>query len=260
MLHVLTIGINQFGAKAGRLHLDYAVDDAKAVANTLLTSQRSRAGKDPLYSDVRPIYLNDNRAGRTEILEAMDTIANQMDASGQDLDVAVILFSGHGEIIEGKYYLIPYGVDVSTKTKMESTSVWVEEFAAKVKLLAERGKVLLLLDACHSGAVGPNGSTAILDASILRNTVNMDNVTVLTSSRNKDEISFESPTWKHGAFTQAFLDALAGAAHADVNGRISMLDLANAMGRDLETLTVGPRQQHLGLHVNFMSDVFVVSH
>ena len=121
-------------------------------------------------------------------------MATKMGASGGNRDVAVILFSGHGEMIDNKYYLIPYGVDVATNTKMEATSLWVEEFADKVKHLAERGKVLLLLDACHSGAVGPSGSSPILDASALRNAVNMDNVTVLTSSQNKDELSYESPT------------------------------------------------------------------
>jgi len=115
--------------------------------------------------------------------------------------------------------------------------------------------VLLLLDACHSGAVGPGGSSAIMDASSLRNAINMDNVTVLTSSKDKDEQSYESPVWKHGLFTQAFLDALRGEARPDDQGRISMPDLAKAMEKGLDTLT--KNQQHLGLHMNFLSDVFV---
>jgi uncharacterized caspase-like protein len=139
-----------------------------------------------------------------------------MKANRSDHDIAVILFSGHGEMIDDKYYLIPYGVDVTTETKMQATSLWVEEFAGKVKHIAEQGRVLLLLDACHSGAVGPGGLSPVLDASTLRNAVNMDNVTVLTSSKNKNESSYEGPTWKHGAFTQAFLDALAGGARPTV--------------------------------------------
>jgi uncharacterized caspase-like protein len=255
VLRVLAIGINHFGAKAGSLHLDYAVADAHDVADALLTSQKRAPGKVSLYGDVRPQYLKDDEAGRTEILEAMDRMATEMAASGTERDVAVILFSGHGEMIDDKYYLIPYGVDVATNTKMETTSLWVEEFADKVKHLAEHGKVLLLLDACHSGAVGPGGSSAILDASALRNAVNMDNVTILTSSRNRNELSYESRVWKHGAFTQAFLDALGGGARPDDQGMISMPDLAKAMDKDLDTLTKD--QQHLGLHMNFLNDVFV---
>ena len=257
VLHVLAIGIDHFGDKAGGLHLDYAVDDARDVANALLTSQEIAPGKVSLYADVSLQYLLDDKAARTGILEAMDTMASNMRGSGSEQDVAVILFSGHGEIIEDKFYLIPYGVDVSTPTRMETTAIWVEEFAAKVKHLAELGKVLLLLDACHSDAVGPGGSSAILDASVLRNAVNMDNVTVLTSSQ-KDELSREDPAWKHGAFTKAFLDAIGGGADPLGRGVISTGELAKAMKDEVERLTRG--EQHLGMHLNFADDVFVVSH
>ncbi len=257
VLHILAIGIDQFGDKAGDLHLDYAVDDAHDVANALLASQKTTPAKAGLYADVSIQYLHDESASRTAILEAMDAMVHDMRRSGSDQDVAVILFSGHGEIIGDKFYLIPYGVDVSTPTTMEMTALWVEEFAAKVKRLAERGQVLLLLDACHSGAVGPGGSSAILGADVLRNAVNMDNVTVLTSSE-KDELSQELPAWGHGAFTQSFLDALSGGADPEGRGVISVAELAVAMKNELERLTAG--KQHLGLHLNFSSDVFVVSH
>jgi hypothetical protein len=252
-LHVLAIGIDHFGDKAGSLKLDYAVDDARDVASALLESQKSAPGKATLYADVTVQYLADDKANRDAILEAMETMAHNMRASGSDRDVAVILFSSHGEMIDGQFYLVPYGFDARTPTAMETSAVSAEEFAHKVKELAERGKVLLLLDACHSGAVGLGGNP---DASALRNAVNMDNVTVLTSSR-KDELSQESSTWNHGAFTQAFLDALNGGADPEGHGVISMPELARAMDKDLEILTKG--KQHLGPHLNFLSDVFVVS-
>ena len=176
-----------------------------------------------------------------------------MRASGSDQDVAVVLISSHGEMIQGQFYLVPYGFDMRSPTAMETSAISADEFARKVKVLGARGKVLLLLDACHSGAVGPDGNP---DASVLRNAMNLDNVTVLTSS-SKDELSQESPAWSHGAFTQAFLDALSGGADRKGNGVISMPDLAEAMDKDLETLTKG--KQHLGPHLNFLSDVFVVN-
>ena len=253
VLHVLAVGIDDFGDKAGGLHLDYAVDDARDVAAALLASQKSAPGKATLYADVSLQYLPDDRAGRTAILEAMDTMAQSMRTSGSDQDVAVILISSHGEMIQGQFYLVPYGFDVRTPTAMETSAISADEFARKVKALAARGKVLLLLDACHSGAVGPDGNP---DASVLRNAMNLDNVTVLTSSR-KDELSQESPAWNHGAFTQAFLDALSGGADREGHGVISMPELAEAMDKDIETLTKGG--QHLGPHLNFLSDVFVVS-
>jgi WD40 repeat protein len=254
VLHVLAIGIDHFGDKAGTLHLDYAADDAREVASTLL-NQKSTPDKATLYVDVKPVLLRDQKAGRKAILDAIDDMARTMQA-GPVQDVAVILISTHGALIKDDgFYLVPYGFDVATQRAMQITGVSLTEFANAVTAVAEKGKVLLLLDACHSGAVGLGVSATNLDA-VLRNLVTRDTVTVLTSS-TKDELSMESAAWNHGAFTQAFLDALAGRARADDEGRISMPELAKAMDRDLDALTKG--KQHLGPHVNFLSDVFVVN-
>ena len=40
VLHVLAIGIDNFGKNAGGLHLDYAVKDAHDVASALLNTQK----------------------------------------------------------------------------------------------------------------------------------------------------------------------------------------------------------------------------
>jgi uncharacterized caspase-like protein len=135
---------------------------------------------------------------------------------------------------------------------METSSVWIEEFAAKIEYLAQRGRVLLLFDACHSGAVGPGGESPVLDAGVLRDALNSNNIAVLTSS-DKDELSREDPAWKHGAFTKAFLDALAGGADPFNRGVISTGSLADAMKREVKELS----GQRFGMHVNFADDVFV---
>jgi WD40 repeat protein len=63
VLHVLAIGIDHFGDKAGSLHLDYAADDAHDVASVLL-SQKSTPEKPTLYVDVKPVVLRDQTAVR----------------------------------------------------------------------------------------------------------------------------------------------------------------------------------------------------
>ena len=216
-----------------------------------------RAGQaEPLRRRQRAQYLPNDRAGHTGILDALDAMARSMRTSGPDQDVAVILVSSHGEMIDGQFYLIPYGFDAGSPNASATSAVSASEFAKKVKTLAERGKVLLLLDACHSGAVGAGGWATDPDAKVLQNAMDMENVTVLTSSR-KNELSQELPIWRHGAFTQAFLDALRGAADPDGHGIIRLSALTDAMDAELQTLTKG--QQHLGLHVNFGGDLFVVS-
>ena len=119
--------------------------------------------------------------------------------------MAVILISSHGELIDGQFYLVPYGVDIGSKNKIIASALSASDFAKKVQDIAKHGKVLLLLDSCHSGAVGPGGWATDPDAKVLRDAMNMENVTVLTSS-DKKGLSEELPNWRHGALAQAFLD------------------------------------------------------
>ena len=59
VLHVLAIGIDQFGDKAGGLHLDYAVDDARDVASAVAGQpEEPRRPKPALYADVSIQYLH----------------------------------------------------------------------------------------------------------------------------------------------------------------------------------------------------------
>ena len=256
VLHVLAIGIDQFGDKAGSLHLDYAAEDAHDVAAALLESQKGGPGKASLYANVEVTFLRDEDADGAAILNALDAVAQSMAKNGSGQDVAAIFFSGHGEIIDGQFYLIPYGFDVKSKNRAAATAVSASELAKKVGAIAAYGKVLLLLDAAHSGAIGAQGWAANPDNKILRDTVDLENVTVLTSSR-KNEVSVELPEWKHGAFAEAFLDALKGAG-ADSQGVIRLSALTDTMENELLSLTKG--RQHLGMHVNFSGDLFVAGH
>jgi WD40 repeat protein len=253
-LHVLAIGINKFGDKAGDLHLDYAAADAHDVAAALQESQKLGPGKASLYGDVKIQYLPNDQADNAAIRDALDDMATSMAIGSPNQDVAVILVSSHGEMIDGQFYLVPYGVDLGSKNRIIASALSATDFAKKVQDIAAHGKVLLLLDACHSGAVRPGGWATNPDAKVLRDFLNMDNVTVLTSSDEKG-LSEELPTWRHGALAQAFLDALAGAG--DSNGVIRLTALINQMDGDLRTLTQG--RQSLGQHANFGGDLFMAS-
>jgi hypothetical protein len=109
VLHVLAIGIDTFGDKAGGLHLDYASADARDVAIALLESQKGSSGKTSLYANVSLIHLHNDKASKTAIQDALDAMAQSMATNEPGQDVAVILVSSHGEMIDGQFYLVPYG-------------------------------------------------------------------------------------------------------------------------------------------------------
>jgi hypothetical protein len=56
-----------------------------------------------------------------------------------------------------------------------------DEFHHKAAELAKYGRVLVLLDACHSGGVTGDGSALTSNADLLRSIITASNVTVLTS-------------------------------------------------------------------------------
>ena len=255
VLHVLAIGVDKFGEKAGGLHLDYAAEDAHDVAEAILDSQKGAPGKPSLYADVRPIYLPNDKADGAAILDALNDVAGRMAKNEQGQDVAVILVSSHGEMIDGQFYLIPYGFDAGSQGRSTKSAVSASEFAKKIAALAAHGKVLLLLDACHSGAVGAQGWAKDPDAKALQDAMDLENVTVLTSSK-KNELSEELPEWEHGALAKAFLDALKGAPSDE--GVIRLSALTDAMENEVKSLTHD--RQHLGMHVNFSGALFMASH
>ncbi|MFZ0494865.1 MAG: caspase family protein [Methylocella sp.] len=254
-LHILAIGISDYGDKATSLRLKFAAKDANDVASALLATQGSEFNKKGgLYGDVKVQYLHDADADRAGIFRAFDSMKANMakDEAGQDL--AVILFSGHGAMIGDQFYLLPYGVDAGTPAGLEAAAISANEFHNKVAELAKHGRVLVLLDACHSGAATGDGSALASDAERLRLTIADSNVTVLTSS-STNEFSREDEKWNHGAFTKVLLDALGKDADEDHDGLISMSELTHYLATHVSGLTEG--HQHPGVEQRFEGELFI---
>jgi outer membrane protein assembly factor BamB len=248
-LHVLTIGISDYGDKARNLRLNFAHRDAQDVASALLNTQEGG-----LYAEVKPMFLHDDKADRTGIFEALAVMERNMTGSaGQDL--AVVMFSGHGTMIDNQFYLVPYGVDSSATARLKASAIAASEFKSEIEKLAQHGRVLVLLDACRSAGLIGGPSNTWPAADVLRSVVAAGNVTVLTSSK-ADKISREDEKWGHGAFTKVLLDALsADDIDTDRNGVISMSALTAYMEKHLKRLTDGDQQ--LGLDQRFQGDIFV---
>jgi outer membrane protein assembly factor BamB len=244
-LYVLTIGISDYGDKAKDLRLKFADRDARDVANALVNTQEGG-----LYAEVKPMSLQDRTADKAGIFKALAAMQNNM---GQD-DVAVVMFSGHGAMIDGQFYLVPYGVDDSIPALLKASAIAATEFGGEIAKLAERGRVLVLLDACRSGGLLGSASSPLGAADTLRVAIGRGTVTVLTSSK-ADQLSREDEKWGHGAFTKVLLDGLSGPA-MDTNHRaIKMGELTEYIDTHLKQLTGGDQQ--LGITQNFLGDIFV---
>jgi uncharacterized caspase-like protein len=187
------------------------------------------------------MFLHDSTANKVGIFDALIKMEKNMATD----DFGVVMFSGHGTMIDGRFYLVPYGVDDSTPANLQASSIPAAEFRSLIEKIATHGRVLVLLDACRSAG--------IVDGVDTLKEMAAGNVTVLTSS-TADKVSRESDDWQHGFFAEALLDAFSG---IDVSHKrvISMGELSAYMKRHLLQLTKGDQQ--LGVSMNFEGDVFV---
>jgi len=254
-LHILAIGISDYGDKATSLRLKFAAKDAHDVASALLATQGSEFNrKGGLYADVKLQYLHDGEADRAGIFRAFGSMQANMAKDEPDQDLAVVLFSGHGAMIGGQFYLLPYGVDARTEADLKASAISANEFHDEVGELAKHGRVLVLLDACHSGAVTGDGSALTSNTDLLRSIIAGSNVTVLTSSK-ANEFSSEDENWTNGAFTKVLLDALGKDADENHDGLISMSELADYVVAHVSGLTGG--QQHPGVEQRYEGELFI---
>jgi WD40 repeat protein len=247
-LHVLTVGVSDYGQAATHLKLNFAAADAHDVAAALLTTQKG------LYADVHPQRLGNQDATRAGILRGLATMRQALARGEPGRDLAVVHFSGHGTLLDGEFYLLPHDVNANDEVTIKTTALPASDLRRELEGLAQYGRVLVLLDACRSGGAMATGQALAADATRLRAALVGPNITVLTSSLAK-ELSREDPRWGNGAFTKIVLEALSSRADASRNGLISVSELTGYLTRHVPGLTEGA--QHPGVEMRFDGDVFV---
>jgi hypothetical protein len=132
-LYVLAVGVSKY---PGPLRLQCAAADARALADLL------RAKAAPLFEGVEVRVLLDEEATRRHFIENLGWLRQSV----RDRDVGLVFFSGHGAYRDETFYMLPVDAEVAD---LDSTAVAAEQLK---KILPTRGRLMVLLDACHSGA------------------------------------------------------------------------------------------------------------
>jgi uncharacterized caspase-like protein len=150
--------------------------------------------------------LTDKEASRRNILQGLTWLRKQMTQN----DVAVIFFAGHGaQEADGTFYLMPADVEPDD---LLSTGVPGDQI--KRTLAGMPGKFIVMLDACHAGAVDGEkrrGAGSMTDDLVRELATDDYGVVVMCSSMGR-EFSLESQTVEHGYFTLALIEGLSGKA------------------------------------------------
>ena len=133
------------------------------------------------------------------------------DLFASDADVALFYFSGHGFINNLGGYL------VTQDAAQYDEGIYMNDVLT-LAINAPIREIVIILDCCHSGALGENPNVTNQNQSVLR-----EGISILTSSR-KTQLSFE--TGGAGVFTSLVCDALDGGA-SDVLGNVTVASIYN---------------------------------
>jgi tetratricopeptide (TPR) repeat protein len=192
----LVIGVSKF--KDPSMNLRYSDKDALAFYNYLI--------KDAHFRPDHVRLLLNEKATRENI---MSQIGDKwlVRVTGPD-DLVVIYFSGHGSPStldqKGVNYLVAYNTD---KNSLFSTGINLKEFAGLVHDRVNSERVVMVMDACHSGAASATkGLTRIhnMDAeSVAQGTGQL----VICSSE-PSQVSWESERYPNGVFTHYLIEGL----------------------------------------------------
>jgi hypothetical protein len=221
----LVVGINEYDNKAQGINsLRFAVSDAEAVYQALVDPRRGG------FKPENVAYLTD-RSGEKPTSTAIGRALNRLITQTQEGDQVIIFFSGHGYEEEGRAYLLPANADLQA---LDYSAIERDAFIRQIDKIPAK-KVIVILDACHSGGVSRGGKGAGKDAAL--STKYYESFTgsqgrAFIASSSGGELSWEDETAQHGVFTASLVRALSG--EADTEPRDGIITL-NKVRRYLES-------------------------
>lgn len=153
----------------------------------------------PLAGEKRLAALTDERATRTNVVKALESVFYQ----AKPEDLVLFFFSGHGN--EGRFFLHD-----RTLTFDDLSKIFNNTKAARKVIFA---------DACHSGTLRAQGGEKKNGGRSAG-----DSVMLFLSSRDY-QYSAEILNWKNGRFTQFLLEGLNGSADANGDKVVTAIEL-----------------------------------
>jgi WD40 repeat protein len=204
-LYILAVGISEYPEK---LRLNYAAEDAKALAETCQKYSQD------MYRKLDVKLLTDKQATRRDVLRGLTWLRQQMTQN----DVGILFFAGHGtQDADGKLYLLPVDVELDD---LLSTGVPMEQ--VKSTLAGIPGRFVLMLDACHTGSFDgtKRRTSGSLTDDLVRDLATDDFGVIGMCSCMAREYALESPALHHGYFTEAVVEGLSGKALRSVGGAV----------------------------------------
>ncbi|GAB4121497.1 MAG: hypothetical protein Fur005_33840 [Roseiflexaceae bacterium] len=241
--HALLIGIGTYANEPG-INVPTCANDASSMWATLTDPQSCG------YPDTQVQSLTDDQATKQGILDALDALAKADPEA-----MVVFFFSGHGVVLsDGTYALTTHDMRRSESGQIDPNSVIIEaELLTKLRNIRAK-KLLCLINACHSGKVGPD--TLDVDPNQPKTTLGAAPTprltgAILATGRGRVIMSACRPEqYAHvgddelTVFPKALISTLQGEGVVSRRGYISVYDLYDRV-YDLVTEAVDDQQPEL---------------
>lgn len=187
-LYLVAVGIDAYPSP---LALRGAVNDATLLEKTF------KKHSSPLFRTIETNLITDQTTRvptRQGILDGLGWLKQHMTRD----DVGVFFFAGHGlQDKDGEYYLLPRDGDPN---RLRATALSRPELKRQMQGLP--GRIVVLLDACNSGAIG------LLFDDLSRELIDEDcGVVVMCASRPRQPAQEKDG---HGFFTRSLIGGLSG--------------------------------------------------
>ncbi|MBX9692041.1 MAG: caspase family protein, partial [Cyanobacteria bacterium] len=124
-------------------------------------------------------------------------------------DLVLFYFSGHGSgsshDVKGENYLITHDAN---KNSLFASGIELQELTKVMKRRIDSDRVLIVLDACHSGGADASSKDIEPGSNFDVNMIAGSGQLVICSSE-QDQRSYESQRYSNGIFTKKLMEALA---------------------------------------------------
>lgn len=212
------VGISHF--KDPHHDLKYAAKDAKDFYDFLIKE------KDFAPDHVR--LLTDSSATRANILSLLGS--KWLPRVAEPDDLVLIYFSGHGSPssldVGGVNYLVAYDTDVND---LYTSGIAMQDLARIIKGRVHCNRVMMVLDACHSGAVAPSTKGLAREGNVNVDVIVQGTGQLVLSSSSPEQRSWESKRYEGSVFTKHLIEGFRK------NGKLTRLgDAFNHLNQEVQ--------------------------
>jgi hypothetical protein len=225
-LHILTVGIDRY-TSPGLPGLRFAGADAQTLRNAF----------DMLEGSSLEIGMNANLVDDAASPDAILRKAREIIAAAKPGETVVFSFAGHGVTgPDGRFYMATTQTDLS---RIATTALAWDDLAVILK--DARARVVVFLDACHSGTAGTDLFTTN-DTAVQGLLDQVPSGLLVFSASKGRQLSEEVAQLGGGVFSNAVADVIARKRTAydlDGNGAIEASELYAGVKRRVSELTDG---------------------